>query len=94
MKLKLSELREIVKQALLERAHSGTYTLLDKFNPHVHTADDVYHALMNEFYAVAPELNVRLATDAEFVSYAKDLMRGNVPQDVINQVMTRLGENE
>jgi len=93
MKLKLSELREIVKQTLNERAHSGTYTLLDKYNPHMHTADDVYHALMNEFYAAAPELEVKSATDPEFVSYANDMMRGNVPQDVINNVMSRLSKN-
>lgn len=90
MKLKLSELREIVKQTLNERAHTGTYTLLDKFNPHMHTVDDVYHALMNEFYAVASELEVKSATDPEFVSYAKDMMRGNVPQDVVDVVMKRL----
>ena len=94
MQVTVGELRNIVKQQLHERAHTGRFTLQSKFDSFTNDADDAYHAAMDEFFAMREELGVVEPSDPAFIGYVVDTLKGNAPDDVISAVKTKLEKKD
>lgn len=63
-----------------------------KFNPDVHTINDVMDAVMQEFNGVASDLGVDDPSDPAFIDYIGDRLSDVMPlnDDIVDQVVARL----